>query len=155
APGTNHIKLPDHAVPTEIVIDPDDNYAYVADDIAGAVYVIDVNPSSDKFNRFVKTIPIAPAPAGISSIALSTDGRRFYVAAPATNFRIGQPLPAGHILVVDADPNDVFAPGAEFQTQIGSVSGVNLAPSRIRATSDPNVMVATGSPEGFGFEVIT
>jgi hypothetical protein len=57
-PEVEPIPLPEGATPVAVVIDSDDEYAYVADKNGGRIYVLDVNPESDSYHEVVKTIAL-------------------------------------------------------------------------------------------------
>jgi YD repeat-containing protein/VCBS repeat-containing protein len=100
--GFNRIDLPDGATPFQIIIDSDGKFAYVSDEREGAIYVINVDPTSSDYNQCVKTIRVSPAPAGLRGLALNEKGDRLYVAAPEVE-AFGGAHPGsenGHILVV-------------------------------------------------------
>jgi len=129
----DYISLPTGAVPNQIVVG--DKYAYVGDDVKNMVYVIDINPNSDKFHE-VKKIPVSPAPAGIAGMALSSDGQRLYVAgraSPWTTF--GMHMAHGKIIVIDTETNS--------QIRTGTID-LKIAPSGVTPTSDPSVILVTG-----------
>jgi hypothetical protein len=140
-PGTSevdHISLAG-AQPFRIVIDPWDRYAYVTDQIAtggaSSVYVIDIRPSSTKYNQRVDTISVAPAEDGLRGLDISKDGERLYLAAPNRTQYTGEPEPGkekGHILVVDIDPTS-----SEYRQQVDSIVADDY-PFGVRAVSDPS-----------------
>ncbi|MBL7187982.1 MAG: tandem-95 repeat protein [Phycisphaerae bacterium] len=146
----DYIKLPAGAAPKQIVVS--DHYAYVADDYSGSIYVIDINPSSNTFNQHVKTIAVGPAPAGLDGMDISADGRRLYVAGRAARRQFEKYTEPGKILVIDTDPFDDQSPDGKnrnLNTQIGTVD-LEIAPSGVTATGDPDVILFTGAPSRLG-----
>jgi DNA-binding beta-propeller fold protein YncE len=104
--------------PNQITIDSLGHYAYVSDDVAAMVYVIDINPASPTFNRRVSSISFkaTDAPLGLRGLALSPDNQLLYVTAPGQTVtdigsHAGKP---GHIMVVDvSNPHAVFTYNVE------------------------------------------
>ncbi|WP_293152804.1 MULTISPECIES: DNA/RNA non-specific endonuclease [unclassified Microcoleus] len=82
--GINPINLPSGAEGRSIVIDPRDEYAYIADGKAGgnSIYVLDINPFSSKYHQVTQTITVGAAPSGLRQMAISSDGKKLFVTAP-------------------------------------------------------------------------
>ncbi len=113
------IALPDSAVPFGIVVDSKHQVAYVSDEVSGQIYVIDIDPQSDAFDRHIETITVDPAPVGLRGMALDSAGRTLYVAAPGRTLFGGVsagPPPTGHILAVDVNPES-----STFEQTIGAI----------------------------------
>gem|GEM_PF-6549288 len=64
------IDLPEGATPGAITIAPHDQFAYIADSKKGKIYVLDINPTSGRYNQVLETLTVEEAPEGIDSIAL-------------------------------------------------------------------------------------
>lgn len=74
----------------DIAISSDGNYAYLVQNIfsGGDVYILDTNPSSSTYNRIIGTINHGSYSApfqGASSMALTADGKKAYVANTSNN----------------------------------------------------------------------
>jgi DNA-binding beta-propeller fold protein YncE len=76
-PTVDAIRLADGARPQAVVIDPKDNYAYIADQNLPKIYVLDINPNSTTYHTVVQTINVT-SPLGLSQLAISSDGRRLF-----------------------------------------------------------------------------
>ncbi|QIZ73028.1 YncE family protein [Oxynema aestuarii] len=152
--GINGIDLPSHAIPSAIAIDSRDEYAYVADWKTGAIYVIDINPSSDFYNQYIGTIEVENASLGLRQLAMSSDGTRLFATTPG-----GSDTGRGQILVFNIDPRDRPDNPADpnqntrkWHQQIGRVEG-GYGVEGLAATYDPTKMVFTSrgeEPKGYG-----
>jgi len=135
------ISLPSGARPQGIVIDPKDNYAYIADQNRPNIYVLDINPNSATYNTVVQTINVT-SPLGLSQLAISSDGRRLFATGSDNN----EQTPNRRIYAVNIDPADKpSAQGAnerKWQQQIGEIATASETEG-IAATSDPKKMVFT------------
>ncbi|MEG4336309.1 DUF4114 domain-containing protein [Microcoleus sp. D3_18_C2] len=135
------IGLPSGARPQAIVIDPKDNYAYIADQNRPNIYVLDINPNSATYHTVVETINVT-SPLGLSQLAISSDGRRLF----ATGSDNSEQTPNRRIYAVNIDPAD--KPSAEgantrlWHQQIGVIPTLSETEG-IAATSDPKKMVFT------------
>jgi YD repeat-containing protein len=69
----DRIKLNGAARPMSIVLSENNLYAYVGDQAAGSIYVIDIDPNSRTYNRHVKTIQI-PGAIGIRRLTINNNG---------------------------------------------------------------------------------
>jgi len=140
-PTVDAIRLADGARPQAVVIDPKDNYAYIADQNLPKIYVLDINPNSTTYHTVVQTIKVT-SPLGLSQLAISSDGRRLF----ATGFDNTEQTPNRHIYAVNIDPAD--KPSAEganerlWHQQIGVIPTASETEG-IAATSDPKKMVFT------------
>lgn len=129
------------ARPQAVVIDPRDNYAYIADQNLPNIYVLDINPNSATYHTVVETIKVQ-SPLGLSQLAISSDGRRLF----ATGFDNDEQTPHRRIYAVNIDPAD--KPSAEgansrlWHQQIGVIL-TESETEGIAATSDPKKMVFT------------
>jgi YD repeat-containing protein len=139
------IYLPQGAVPFDITIDPDDRYAYVSDNLHGDVYVISIDPNSDKYNQCVKTIPVplpppppGQPPSGLRHLALSSDGKFLYAAAPNdATYSKPEYRALSRIVVIDTDPK------SKTYWQYLTAVDVGQSAYGVASTRDPNVMVVT------------
>jgi hypothetical protein len=153
--GINPINLPSGAEGRSIVIDPRDQYAYIADGKIGSnsIYVLDINPFSPTYHQVTQTIPVGTAPSGLRQIALSSDGKKLFVTAPnGANSKI---------YAVNIDPKDrPISPGAnpkKWNQLIGTVTA-DEGVEGLAATVDPLKMTFTNSgkdSKGFGVLDIT
>ena len=85
ANGITHIDLLAHspgAQPFWAVADPSGQLLYVGDEVNPIIYVININPGSNRYHQ-VGSIPVVNAPAGLRGMDISSDGKRLYAAAPA------------------------------------------------------------------------
>jgi len=134
------ISLPSGARPQAVVIDPRDNYAYIADEKLPNIYVLDINPNSATYHTVVETINVT-SPLGLSQLAISSDGRRLF-ATGSDN----EQTPNRRIYAVNIDPAD--KPSAEganerlWHQQIGVIPSASETEG-IAATSDPKKIVFT------------
>ena len=153
-PEVEPIPLPEGATPVAVVIDSDDEYAYVADKNGGRIYVLDVNPESDSYHEVVKTIALElnNDSAELRQMAINADGRRLFVTASY-----------GQIYVVNIDPDDRPKEGesnlSDWWEQIGALATATGAMG-LAATSDPLKMTFTNGSsltdaKGFGVLEIT
>ncbi|MCV3212415.1 lactonase family protein [Plectonema radiosum NIES-515] len=85
--GIQSIKLKNAAgtAPADIVIHPNQKYAYVADRNKGQIFVLSINPYSRSFNQHVSTIQLSDAPNGICQMAMNSDGTRLFVTSATSN----------------------------------------------------------------------
>ena len=164
-PGSvsGNIDLPAGAAPGQIVIDDNDEYAYVTDSVSPSIYVIDVDEDSSTYNQCVRTITI-DAPNGLRGLALNADGTRLFVAAlnkehPVifSNYSGGSSYEPhidatpSHVLVIDTSSPD-------SKTQWPAVDSIPTGQGTytVTATSDPGTMVFSNylpdpnSNEGLG-----
>ncbi|RUY63521.1 tandem-95 repeat protein, partial [Mesorhizobium sp. M7A.F.Ca.CA.001.05.1.1] len=111
--GVNFIKFTNapNAAPWDIAIDASDRWAYVSDMNSGAIYVIDVDPTSGTYNKHVGTIVVkdvtdmsssVPQHFGLRDLQLTPDGRQLVVAAP-NRFLTGTSTATapGKLIIVD------------------------------------------------------
>src|SRR4028118_1752613 len=135
------ISLPDGARPQAVVIDPRDNYAYIADQNLPKIYVLDINPNSATYHTVVNTINVT-SPLGLSQLAISSDGRRLFATGSDNN----ETTRNRNIYAVNIDPADKpSAKGANsrlWHQQIGVIPTASETEG-IAATSDPKKMVFT------------
>ena len=90
-PEVDQIELPASASPHWITLDANGRYAYVGDEngyndasgsLKGRIYVIDIDPKSERFHELVETIEVDAAGFGLRELKVSADGKRLYAAAP-------------------------------------------------------------------------
>lgn len=153
--GINPINLPSGSEGRSIVIDPRDQYAYIADGKIGSnsIYVLDINPFSPTYHQITQTIPVGTAPNGLRQIALSSDGKKLFVTAPnGLNSKI---------YAVNIDPKDrPISPGAnpkKWNQLIGTITA-DEGVEGIASTVNPLAMTFTNSgkdSKGFGVLDIT
>lgn len=153
--GINPIDLPSGAIRRSIVVDSRDQYAYIADGKAGgnSIYVLDINPSSSKYHKVTQTITVGAAPSGLRQMAISTDGKKLFVTAPAgVNSRI---------YVVNIDPKDRPRDPSQNPKKWNQLIGTVTADEGVEglaSTVDPLKMTFTNSGKdstGFGVLDIT
>ena len=153
--GINPINLPSGAEPRSIVIDPRDQYAYIADGKIGSnsIYVLDINPFSSTYHQVTETIPVGTAPNGLRQIAISSDGKKLFVTAPnGSNSKI---------YAVNIDPKDRPSDPSQnpkkWNQLIGSITA-DEGVEGIASTVNPLAMTFTNSGKdsnGFGVLDIT
>jgi len=152
--GIDTIPLPAGASPVALVIDPRDEYAYIADGAGGKVYVLDIDINSDSYHQVVKTIQlnVDNAETELRQMAASEDGMRLFVTASD-----------GKIYVVNIDPKDRPVDGEansrKWWEQIGAIATEQGAMG-ISATADPLKMTFASGNEnsdfrGFGVLEVT
>ncbi|GAB1539092.1 hypothetical protein NUACC21_17570 [Scytonema sp. NUACC21] len=144
--GIQSIKLRNAAgtALADIVIHPNNKYAYVADRNQGQIFVLDINPYSRSFNQHVSTIQLSDAPKGIRQMAMNSDGTRLFVTS-ATSTRANK----GSISVININPND---PYRVLHTVMGTIE-TSAGVEGISATPYANQMIFTNrlnDAEGFG-----
>ncbi|MBE9123764.1 DNA/RNA non-specific endonuclease [Tychonema sp. LEGE 07199] len=135
------ISLPSGARPQAIVIDPKDNYAYIADQNRPNIYVLDINPNSATYHTVVQTINVS-SPLGLSQLAISSDGRRLFATGSDNN----EQTPNRSIYAVNIDPADKpNSGGANTRLWHQQIKVIPTASETegIAATSDPKKMVFT------------
>ncbi|MEG4808800.1 beta-propeller fold lactonase family protein [Microcoleus sp. F8-D3] len=153
--GINPINLPSGAEPRSIIIDPRDQYAYIADGKIGSnsIYVLDINPFSSTYHQVTQTIPVGTAPSGLRQIAISSDGKKLFVTAP--NGLNSQ------IYVVNIDPKDRPSDPSQNPQKWNQLIGTVTADEGVEglaSTVDPLKMTFTNSgkdSKGFGVLDIT
>ena len=145
-PGTQHIALPYGSTPYDIVCDSAGKYAYVSDSTphggVGLIYVIDIDPFDDNYNKLVKTITVGTAPLGLRGLSLNQDGSLLYITAPDALVNGPSFGSTGTVFVVNTDPELKDGP-AYTPDLFASQIQVGPGPISITATSDPNVMLFT------------
>ncbi|MEG3851249.1 YncE family protein, partial [Microcoleus sp. herbarium19] len=153
--GINPINLPSGAEGRSIVIDPRDQYAYIADGKTGgnSIYVLDINPFSSKYHQVTQTITVGAAPSGLRQIALSSDGKKLFVTAPnGSNSKI-------YAVNIDPKdrPSDPNQNPKKWNQLIGNITA-DEGLEGLAATTDPLKMTFTNSgkdSKGFGVLDIT
>src|SRR5207245_714456 len=140
--------------PFQIVIDHAGKFAYVTDSVSATVYVVNVDPNADEYNKCVGTIQNVPAVRhGLRGLAITNDDRRLYVAAPNRD-EVAAMSPAddpkGSILVINVDLNSNQPP-----QWVKSLTA-DQAPSAVRATANPDVILFTNfRSDNTGLVIIT
>ncbi len=117
------IKLPGGVGGFSMTMDPKSQFLYVAAP-RGRVYVVDIRPGSNQFHKVVHAIELSGACMGqagrdctapgpiLRGMDVSADGKRLYIAAPATTLYSGTTSwvaggrEPGNIIVVNVDPAD-------------------------------------------------
>ncbi|MEG4854765.1 DNA/RNA non-specific endonuclease [Microcoleus sp. B5-D4] len=153
--GINPINLPSGAEPRSIVLDPRDQYAYIADGKIGSnsIYVLDINPFSSTYHQVTQTIPVGTAPSGLRQIAISSDGKKLFVTAPnGSNSKI-------YAVNIDPKdrPSDPSQNSKKWNQLIGSITA-DEGVQGIASTVNPLAMTFTNSgkdSKGFGVLDIT
>ncbi len=159
------IDLPTGANPLRLTVDLYDQYLYVADGNRGAVYVVNINPTSGEYNQLVEIINVDPAPVGLSQLDIDPEGKRLYVAAPDKRL-FGQTVgEESNLIVINIDLAD--KPGYNeandrlWHQQIAAIPtgiGETAAPTGIEGvsvTSDPSKIVVTHRfHDSVGIEVV-
>ncbi len=160
-----------------MTVDPDGRYLFVTDEGSPNLYVIDIDPFSSTFHQVIQTLVFASpgeklAPQGLRGVAVSTDSKQLFVAAPGQDlFRTDSGEP-GRILVasllslaerrriVNAGGNSeeentpvLIEPVAFDATLPSSIIEYGIAPYDITTTEDPSVILITdrvSDPNGVG-----
>ncbi|HYU32388.1 MAG TPA: putative Ig domain-containing protein [Thermoanaerobaculia bacterium] len=151
------------ARPFWVVADDLNQRIYVSDEIGypvngkyeGRIYVLDTNPSSDTYHKKIEAIAVqGNAQYGLRGMALSSDGRRLYVAIAGAEPRgiLGGIVGSnGQIAIFDTDledrkreeQNPALKP-KRFLTQIGLVdTSIPGETYGITATNNPLRMIFT------------
>ncbi|MEM9828215.1 MAG: Ig-like domain-containing protein, partial [Planctomycetota bacterium] len=148
--GINVIDLPSGATPFWAVSDRSGQRLFVSDRNLPAVYVINIDATSTRYNQHVRTLNIDPslAPLGTRGLETTFDGKHLHVAAPARElFRFGNDGP-GHILTFDLttiseDASGDITGGTYAETLV-AVTEVGPSPMHITAnTDDPDFAYVT------------
>ncbi|TAD94917.1 MAG: DUF4114 domain-containing protein [Oscillatoriales cyanobacterium] len=142
------ISLPSGARPQAIVIDPKDNYAYIADQNRPNIYVLDINPNSATYHTVVQTIAI-DSPSGLQQLTINSDSRKLFITASDSNI---------HVININPldKPTNLTSNPRKWHQQIGKILTPNGAMG-ITTTSDPSKITFTsGNPgtDGSGFGVL-
>lgn len=152
--GINPITIPSPgSAPASIVIDPKNQYAYIADSRLNKIYVLDVAGSSKTYNQIIHTISVNPAPHGLRDLAISNDGQTLFATAPnASTSGKGQILAiniaSSRLETLDGQPLVTWR-------QIGAVEA-GLGLESISTTADSNRLVFTNRKEdASGFGILT
>ncbi|AFZ10858.1 hypothetical protein Osc7112_6762 (plasmid) [Oscillatoria nigro-viridis PCC 7112] len=152
-PGINPIDLPSGATPRSIAIDPRNQYAYISDRKLGNIYVLDIDPFSEEYHQVIQTISLSSVTGGLNEIAISSDGRKLFAAAPS-------PL-TNQIFAVNIDPEDQPLDPSQnprkWHQEIGVVNTF-AGVQGMAATVYPNRMTFTNTgndSKGFGVLTIT
>jgi len=141
----------------DIVIDPTDSYAFVADQSGasgvGSIYVLDIRPNSPTFDTFLPShISIPGAIYGLRGLAITPDGNTLYATAPATGYdSLYGPDTQGQLVAVDIrdpDPTKWAVTGNSQNTGGSYPFGVTTAATN-PGTPD-RVLVANMVPDGKG-----
>jgi hypothetical protein len=136
ANGVSNIELLPGARPFWIAVSKNGNKAYVSDEVAGRIYVLDIDPSSGSYNQLVRTLDVGPAPSGLRGMAINASGTRLFVAAPE-KMLFGSGSGDGRVFVIDV------AEGSETYGEIVEVLLAGGEPYGVSATNDANVMLYT------------
>ena len=157
----DHINLPDDAAPFWLAVDPSGQFLYASDEFSGSIYVIDIRPTDIDYNRLVYTINVPTATYGLRGLAISSDGNRLYVAAPA-NWEANEvddvPATDGTIDVIDVSLLAVSLGMARTGLVGGGMPPLQIRqlqagadPYAVTAATDPNLVAATNfldDPQG-------
>ncbi|MDF3280952.1 Ig-like domain-containing protein [Gordonia sp. N1V] len=115
------------SLPNGVTVSADGKYAFVGDTTAGAVYILDADPSSATFGQILGQIPVANATGAVAT----PDGSTLYVADMSQS---------GGVVVIGVDPE---YPGTG--TVIGTIPLGNL-PGDLAMSPDGNTLyVATNT----------
>jgi DNA-binding beta-propeller fold protein YncE len=137
ANGVSNIELLPGARPFWIAVSKNGNKAYVSDEVAGRIYVLDIDPSSGSYHKLVRTLDVGPAPSGLRGMAINANGTRLFVAAPEKMLFGGSGGGDGRVFVVDV------AEGSETYGEVLEVLPAGAEPYGVTATNDANVMLYT------------
>ncbi len=136
---------------TALALDPSERYLYAAGN--GAVYIIDLLPSSPTFHRVSEILNDFDTPdmGRINDIAVNADGTRLFITVPYTslfglNGWTSGGRDQGRLVVFNVDERD--RPTAnqsnskKWREAIGSFEA-GLEPYGLTASSDPNRLLVT------------
>ncbi|MCB1968225.1 MAG: hypothetical protein KDI64_19875, partial [Candidatus Accumulibacter sp.] len=137
ANGVSNIELLPGARPFWIAAGKGGKKAYVSDEVAGRIYVLDIDPSSGSYNKLVRTLDVAPAPSGLRGMAINANGTRLFVAAPEKALFGGSGSGDGRVFVIDVDE------GSATYGEVLEVLAAGGEPYGVSATNDASVMLYT------------
>ncbi|MEM2990941.1 MAG: YncE family protein, partial [Halobacteria archaeon] len=133
--GIQPISLPPGSYPFMITIHSSGQYAYVTDRISPVVYILDIDPNSKTYNQHVATLNVGFGPKGLRGLAISSDGKYLFVAAPARDLFDPSGGDTGYVHVIDVrDPSD---PQYFYSIPAGP------CPWGLSATDNPHYMLVT------------
>jgi len=163
--GMTQIELPTGANAFVVTMDKSGRYLYATDERQGLVYVVNTDPLSPDYNRFVTTVTIAagsnvPGSQGLRGADVSADGKRLYIAAPGKTLygANNAVMPdEGDIVILDVDPNS-----PTFLQKTWKVQGVGVEPYAVNATIARDIVTfslrgggtstgRTGDAQGFSY----
>ncbi len=160
-------------LPGAMTLDPLGHYLYIAS--GRSIWVIDINPGSDKLHKVVDVIAIPSTVTTtdrIRGLAVNADGTRLYITAPETELFGGTRgwasggREAGKVLVMNVNEADRPVPSVavpnppnlrNFRKIIGELDG-GLEPYGIKPTAFADKMIFTSRLKGaggFGLATIT
>ena len=155
------------ATPFWGVAHPNGDYLYVSDyrdyQETGIVYVVDTNPASSTYHRVVQKIQVQTAGVGLRQMAINSTGTRLYVTAPNRDLFRTPASDDSQIIVINVDPDDHPAGGANANKWHEQIGIVQKAPGEqpydeaygIASTNQPGVMTFTNRmSDSAGFGVI-
>ncbi|MGB7323492.1 MAG: putative Ig domain-containing protein, partial [Rubripirellula sp.] len=170
--GIQAIELPEGATPFDAVTDPDGDYLFVSDYLRPTIYVIDIDRFSPSFHTVLGMLNVGGTTRtgetvgllGLRGIAVSSDGARLHVAAPAQDLFRTITGDEGAVLNIslaglrdqarfgtkvtgpDGKPILDATPPLPISFDLNgenAVTFVGPGPFEITATEDPNVMLVT------------
>ena len=155
------IEIPGYAstgniAPYAVTTSSDDRYLYVGDYNSSVIYIIDIDPNSERYHQLTQTISLGDG-GGVRSLAVNSDGTKLFATVPG---RYSQ-TEVGKIYAINIDP--AYEPGESepdnnnYHELIGSIE-VEKGVEGISATPDPKIMTFTNRNEdfkGFGLLNIT
>ncbi|MEM6692631.1 MAG: hypothetical protein AAF664_24590, partial [Planctomycetota bacterium] len=162
--GIQPIKLLDSATPFDLTTDPNGDYLFISDRVQSTIYVVDIDRFSPTFHQLLGSVNLGAARGGgvtygllgLRGIAVSSDGKNLFVAAPAQDVHQSAVGQQGAVLRLSLeglqersrlgagrdDSNEVL-PLSFNPEELGSVIPVGPAPFEITATEDADVVLVT------------
>lgn len=144
--GVQTIALPAGARPFWVAIDSKQNLAFVSEEVTGRVYVVDIDPASSTYHRYLTSIDLPGAKYGLRGIAMAGAYDQLVVTAPGTRqvfgSQNGDPYVPGRLFVIDvADARQRIADGMPFAVGAPIETGVGDEPYGISPTPRGDTLV--------------
>jgi DNA/RNA endonuclease G (NUC1) len=124
------------ADPRSIKIDPSNSYAYIGDYDSGKLYVLDINPNSDKYHQVIDTITLSGATNGLRNLEFNGDGSKLFATAPLNTLFVPDKIYVFGIDSRNAKPLTLL--GEVNLERNGGLLGISSTP-------DPDKMLFTNS----------
>ncbi|MCX7894015.1 MAG: putative Ig domain-containing protein, partial [Burkholderiales bacterium] len=144
--GVQAINLPAKARPFWVDVDDRQGLAFVGDEAVGRIYVVDIDPASASYHRYLASIDLPGAKYGTRGLAVAGGFGQLIVAAPGTRQVFGSqnqdPYVPGRVFVVDiANARQRIASGQPFGVSAPIEDGVGDEPYGISPTQRADLMV--------------